>query len=55
MAITLRTVTGSALSFVQADTNFSSLYYSASVTGNTLTLFKTGSATIGIPPSSERL
>lgn len=43
MAITLRTVTGSALSHVQVDTNFSSLIYSGSISGNQLTLHYTGS------------
>lgn len=54
MAITLRTVTGSALSFLQVDENFSSYYYSASVAGTTLTLFRTGSAGV-IPPSSTTI
>jgi hypothetical protein len=44
MSITLRTVTGSQLSFQQVDTNFSSLYYSASVDGNTISLYYTSSA-----------
>jgi hypothetical protein len=44
MAITLRTVTGSALSHVQIDTNFSSLLYSGSISGNTLTLHYSSSA-----------
>ena len=43
MAITLRTVTGSELTHEQLDTNFSSLLYSGSVTGNTLTLHYTSS------------
>jgi hypothetical protein len=38
MAITLRTVTGSALTYEQVDTNFSSLIHSASISGNQLTL-----------------
>ena len=44
MAITLRTVTGSALSYQQVDTNFSSLIHSASISGNQLTLHYTSSA-----------
>lgn len=43
MAITLRTVTGSALSYEQVDTNFSSLIHSASISGNQLTLHYTSS------------
>ena len=52
MAITLRAVTGSALSHNQLDTNFSSLFYSASVSASVLNLHYTGSAAIGQPPSS---
>jgi len=52
MAITLRTVTGSALSHIQLDTNFSSLFYSESVSASVLNLHYTGSAAIGQPPSS---
>jgi hypothetical protein len=55
MAITLRTVTGSALSFLQVDENFSSYYYSASIAGTTITLFRTGSNSIGVPPSSSSI
>ena len=47
MAITLRTVTGSALTFDQLDTNFSSYFYSASYAGGTITLFTTGSDDTG--------
>lgn len=47
MAITLRTVTGSALTFEQLDTNFSSFFYSASYSSGTVTLFSTGSAESG--------
>ena len=43
MAITLRSVTGSALSYEQLDTNFSSYFYSASISGTTITFFTTGS------------
>jgi hypothetical protein len=52
MAITLRAVTGSALSHAQVDRNFSSMYYSSSLTGQVLTFFTTGSATIGQVPTS---
>jgi hypothetical protein len=55
MAITLRTVTGSALSHEQLDTNFSSYFYSASVSGSTLNLHYTGSATIGLFPRSSSI
>ena len=46
MAITLRTNKGSALSYEDMDINFSSLFYSASVSANlkTLTLHYTGSS-----------
>lgn len=44
MAITLRTVTGSALTYEQVNTNFSSLIHSASISGNQLTLHYTSSA-----------
>ena len=47
MAITLRTITGSALSYEQLDTNFSSFFYSASYAGGTITLFTTGSDDTG--------
>jgi|688.fasta_scaffold01359_27 hypothetical protein len=43
MGITLRIVTGSTLTYGQVDTNFSSLYYSASQSGNNLVLHTTGS------------
>tara|TARA_R110000868_G_scaffold119343_7_gene316169 strand:- start:2186 stop:4924 length:2739 start_codon:yes stop_codon:yes gene_type:complete len=43
MGITLRIVTGSVLTYGQVDTNFSSLYYSASQSGNNLVLYTTGS------------
>jgi hypothetical protein len=57
MAITLRTIKGSALTYTEADTNFSSLFYSASITGDTISLFYTSSAlnptpnpvTLGLP------
>jgi hypothetical protein len=55
MAITLRTVTGSALSYLQVDTNFSSFYYSSSISGSSITFFKTGSVAIGEPPSSSSI
>lgn len=44
MAITLRTVTGSELTHEQLDTNFASVLYSGSISGNTLTLHYTSSA-----------
>jgi len=52
MAIVLRTVTGSALTHTQVDTNFASFYYSSSLTGQILTLFTTGSTLIGQSPTS---
>jgi len=54
MAIILRTVTGSALSYEQLDTNFSSYYYSASISASSLTLFTTGSDAL-VPPSSTTI
>jgi len=39
MAITLRTETGSALSYDQLDTNFSSYFTSASLTGSSIALY----------------
>lgn len=55
MAITLRTVTGSALSHTQLDTNFSSYFYSASVSASVLDLHYTGSAAIGLLPRSTSI
>lgn len=55
MAITLRTVTGSALSYTQVDENFSSYFYSSSISASVITLFRTGSATIGVLPSSSSI
>ena len=50
MAITLRSVTGSALSYEQLDTNLSSYFYSASLSGSNITFFTTGSTGItGVP------
>jgi hypothetical protein len=50
MAITLRSVTGSALSYEQLDTNLSSYFYSASLSGSTILFYTTGSTGItGIP------
>lgn len=43
MGITLRTVKGTALTYQEADENFSSLFYSASYTENNLALFFTAS------------
>lgn len=43
MAILLRTDKGSKLTYIEADENFSSLFYSASISGNTLSLYYTGS------------
>ena len=43
MAILLRTDKGSKLTYIEADGNFSSLFYSASISGNTLSLYYTGS------------
>ena len=47
MAITLRTITGSALTYEQLDTNFSSFFYSASYSNGTIALFTTGSGDTG--------
>ena len=44
MAIKLRTVKGSELTYQEADENFSSLFYSASIDGTTISLYYTGSA-----------
>lgn len=43
MAITLRTDQSVELTYQEADENFSSLFYSASISGNTLSLYYTGS------------
>lgn len=43
MAITLRLVTGSVLTYGQVDANFSSLFYSASQSGSSLVFHTTGS------------
>ncbi|MFZ9219894.1 MAG: hypothetical protein ACO22Y_00160 [Sediminibacterium sp.] len=43
MAITLRSVKGSALTHLEVDNNFRSFIYSSSVNGNTLSLFTTAS------------
>ena len=43
MAITLRTIAGSGLTFEQVDTNFASLLYSGSVTGSNIHLHYTSS------------
>jgi hypothetical protein len=45
MAITLRLVKGSELTFTEVDDNFKSLYYSASISESVLSLWKTGSGT----------
>jgi hypothetical protein len=55
MAIILRTVAGTALSHTQVDTNFCSLFYSASVNGQTLTFYTTGSSGLGVPVASSSL
>jgi hypothetical protein len=55
MAITLRAVTGSALTHNQVDTNFSSLIYSGSISGSNLVLHYTGSTTLGVLPRSSSL
>jgi hypothetical protein len=55
MAITLRTVTGSALSYTQVDTNFSSYFYSASISGSSIFFHTTGSSTIGKLPTSTSI
>ena len=53
MAIILRTDSGSALSYAQVDANFTSMFYSASQSGNTMTFFRTGSNGLGIPSTSS--
>jgi len=53
MAIVLRADSGSALSHNQVDTNFTSYYYSASLSGSTLTFFRTGSTALGIARTSS--
>ena len=53
MAIVLRADTGSALSHNQVDTNFTSFFYSASLSGGTITLFRTGSTALGIARASS--
>ena len=45
MAITLRLVKGTELTFAEVDDNFKAMYYSSSVNGNILSLWKTGSGT----------
>ena len=52
MAIKLRTVKGSALTYTEADTNFSSLIYSVSQSENSIAFNTTGSDSIGKPPDS---
>jgi hypothetical protein len=52
MAITLRTNKGSALTYDEMDKNFSQYFYSASRTGNLMTLYYTGSTNLsGYGPS----
>ena len=52
MAITLRTEKGSALTYDEMDKNFSQYFYSASRTGNLMTLYYTGSTNLsGYGPS----
>ena len=55
MAIILRADTGSALTHNQVDTNFTSFFYSSSISGNTLTLFKTGSGALSIAVASSSI
>ena len=55
MAIVLRADTGSALTHNQVDTNFTSFFYSSSISGNTLTLFKTGSGALSIAVASSSI
>jgi hypothetical protein len=43
MAITLRKVKGTELTYEEADQNFASLFYSASITGNDLSFYCSGS------------
>ena len=52
MAITLRNVKGSELTYSEMDTNLESYYYSSSLSGNTLSLHTTGSDTHSIDLSS---
>jgi len=52
MAITLRTNKGSALTYDEMDKNFSQYFYSASRSGNIMTLYYTGSTNLtGYDPS----
>lgn len=55
MAIVLRADTGSALSHNQVDTNFTSFFYSASLVGNAITFFRTGSSALAIPAASASI
>lgn len=55
MAIVLRADTGSALSHNQVDTNFTSFFFSSSISGNTITLFKTGSGALSIAVASSSI
>jgi hypothetical protein len=55
MAIVLRADTGSALSHNQVDTNFTSFFYSASLVGNAITFFRTGSSALAIPVASASI
>jgi hypothetical protein len=55
MAINLRTVKGTALTYVEADTNFSSLIHSASQSGNHIAFHTTGSVALGKLPSTSSI
>ena len=55
MGITLRTDIGTALTHTQVDSNFCSLFFSASVNNQTLTLYTTGSSGLGTPIRSSSL
>ena len=51
MSIILRQNKGSELTFSEVDGNFSSLYYSSSLSGNVINFFFTGST----PPLFQRI
>lgn len=51
MAITLRTLKGTALTYEEVDRNFSQYFYSASIDGENLKLWYTGSDALDLPGS----
>ena len=52
MAITLRLVKGTTLTYSEADINFSSLIYSATQSGSSIAFHTTGSTLIGVLPTA---